>query len=181
LRASAWSLLGRREHAVAALAGVLGLFALVAATAPADRHAVLVNTTPSEPIGLYLRTRLAPTRGRLIAFPAPATAFPYADRRLSYLHRTLMLKTMAAGSGDQVCTTDGIARVNGKVWGVVATLDHEGRPLPRWRACRRLGSGELFALANRVPNSFDSRYFGPVPAASVIGVYRPLLVLKDRP
>jgi type IV secretory pathway protease TraF len=38
------------------------------------RSLALLNTTPSEPIGLYCRTTQAPARGCLIAFPPLAVA-----------------------------------------------------------------------------------------------------------
>jgi type IV secretory pathway protease TraF len=49
---------------------------IAAAGGPVDARAPLarMNTTPSEPIGLYCRTTEAPARGRLIAFPPLAVA-----------------------------------------------------------------------------------------------------------
>ncbi len=52
--------------------------------------------------------------------------------------------------------------------------DRWGRPLPSWPQCRRLRPGELFLLSVTNPASFASRYFGPVSAADVIGVARPV-------
>jgi len=52
--------------------------------------------------------------------------------------------------------------------------DRMGRPLPSWQQCRRLESGELFLLSVTNPASFDSRYFGPIPASAVLGVAHPL-------
>jgi conjugative transfer signal peptidase TraF len=158
---------------VAAVVVVVGV-----ALAPVSRS-VLVNTTPSEPIGLYARTHQALRPGRLVAFLAPASAFPYADRRLGYLHRVPLLKMIVAGPGDRVCTLTDQLLINGQVYGAIAEADAEGRALPHWRACRALADGELFALADRVPNSFDSRYFGPISERSVIGVFRPLFLLGD--
>lgn len=140
---------------------------------------VLVNTTPSEPLGLYARTNLPPAQGRLVAFRAPPSAFPYADLHLAYLHRVPLLKAVAAGPGDQVCAATDILTINGRPRGVIAERDRQGRALPHWRGCRTLAPGEFFALADRVPNSFDSRYFGPISAASVIGVFRPLWLFKE--
>ncbi len=37
-----------------------------------------------------------------------------------------------------------------------------------------MASDEYFVFSDRVPNSFDSRYFGPISRAAIIGVYRPL-------
>lgn len=159
--------------AVAAAVGV-GL-----ALVPRNARSMLVNTTPSEPIGLYVRIDQSPGRGKLAAFLAPAPAFPYADERLGYLHRVPLLKRIVAGPGDRVCTLTSKVVVNGQAYGAIAEADGEGRRLPHWRACRALADGELFALADRVPNSFDSRYFGPIAAASVIGVYRPVMLIQD--
>jgi type IV secretory pathway protease TraF len=54
---------------------------------------------------------------------------------------------------------------------VAAALRHDrfGRPLPSWSGCRRLGTEELFLIAPNSAASFDSRYFGPVTRAQVIG------------
>jgi conjugative transfer signal peptidase TraF len=158
---------------------ILAAAALGALLIHGAAHTVLINTTPSEPLGLYARTDAVPRPGRLAAFPAPAAAFPYADRRLGYLHHVPLLKMIAAGPGDRVCTLSGQVTINGQARAVIVASDREGLVLPHWRACRTLGPDEFFALSDRVPNSFDSRYFGPIPARSVIGVFRPLLLVKD--
>ena len=82
----------RRPMLVPSLAGIAILATLV--TNPLH-PVVLFNATPSEPAGLYAAS-LAPVRvGELVAFKAPTTAFPYADRKLGYLRHTLMLKGVA--------------------------------------------------------------------------------------
>ena len=169
--------LGRRcwrRAALVTLATVASV-ATMMATAPQ----VLINTTSSEPPGLYLKSALAPARGRIVAFTAPAAAFPYADRRLSYLHRVPLLKTVAAGPGDLVCTLNGQLEIDGKARAPIAQVDRQGVALPHWSACRRLTADELFVFSHRVPNSFDSRYFGPVHRRAVLGVYAPLAVLTS--
>jgi conjugative transfer signal peptidase TraF len=144
------------------------------------RPVVLINTTPSEPEGLYVATAARPEPGRLIAFRAPQAAFPYADTRLSYLRRVPMLKSVAAIPGDDVCSLGGRLRVNGRDQARIAERDARGVALPHWRGCRRLTPGEVFVLSTHAPNSFDSRYFGPVPMNAVIGVYRPFLTTAVR-
>ena len=166
----------RRPTAIGAVA--LALVAICAALATRGPQA-LINTTPSEPRGLYVKTHDDPGRGRIIAFPAPAAAFPYAERRLAYLHRTPLLKAVAAGPGDHVCTLGGRLRIAGQVKASIVQNDREGVPLPHWNGCRRLEQDELFVFSDRVPNSFDSRYFGPVRRTSVLGVYAPLVVLAS--
>ena len=167
----------RRPILVPSLAGVAILATLV--TNPLH-PVVLFNATPSEPPGLYAAS-LAPVRvGELIAFKAPAAAFPYADRKLGYLRHTLMLKGVAAGSGDRVCAATNRLVINGQDRASIAAADGEGRALPRWLGCRQLGPDELFVFSARVPNSFDSRYFGPVSRTAVIGVFQPLLINERR-
>ena len=144
------------------------------ATAGGARPLLLWNRTASEPKGLYLR-QAAPVRvGAMIAFQAPAAAFPYADGHMGYLRRVPVLKAVAAVSGDQVCTDHGRLMINGRVRAPVLRRDRLGAALPRWEGCRRLRDGEVFVFSDRVPNSFDSRYFGPVHRAEIVGVFRPL-------
>ena len=161
-------------------AGVVALAAVVSvATVMASAPHVLVNTTPSEPPGLYVKSPTAPAPGRLVAFIAPPAAFPYADRRLSHLHRVPLLKAVAAGPGHLVCTLNGHLEIDGRARAPIAKVDRLGVTLPHWSACRRLTGDELFVFSDRVPNSFDSRYFGPVDRRAVLGVYAPLAVLSS--
>ena len=152
---------------------VLGVAAL-SATIP--QPAVLWNPTPSEPIGLYVRRAAPPRTGSIIAFRAPSMAFPYADERMSYLRRVPILKAVAASEKDEVCTDRGELTINGRWRASVQGRDGRGVRLPAWRGCRILERGEYFVFSDRVPNSFDSRYYGPVRRTSIIGVFEPLLV-----
>jgi conjugative transfer signal peptidase TraF len=138
---------------------------------------VLWNVSPSEPPGVYVRTGDAPARERIIAFRVPPAAFPYADRHLATLHRRPVLKAIAAVSGDTVCTTSGSLAINGRRVAPIQTLDNEGARLPRWRGCGVLPKGEVFVFSDRIPNSFDSRYYGPVAARNIVGVYRRVIAL----
>jgi conjugative transfer signal peptidase TraF len=154
---------------------VLGAAALCAAV---PQPVVLLNSTPSEPIGLYVRRTGPPQTGSIIAFRAPSTAFPYADERMSYLHRIPILKVVAAGEKDEVCTDRGELTINGHWRGSVLRQDERGERLPAWRGCRILARGEYFVFSDRVPNSFDSRYYGPIRRTSIIGVFEPLLIVN---
>ena len=160
---------------------ILASVALMQLIAPVGGRAVLVNVTRSEPLGLYVRTNLAPIPGRLIAFSAPAAAFPFANGDLSYLHHVPLLKMVAAGPGDRVCANSDHVVINGQLGPLIAKVDQQRRALPHWAECRTLRAGELFALAAHIPNSFDSRYFGPVRLSAIIGVFQPLISLPDAP
>ncbi len=146
---------------------VLGLVVI------ARTHAVCLNTTPSEPRGLYWRVEGSPKSGAIIAFLAPAASFPYADQSLSVLHRIPILKAIGAGPGDRVCSDGRTLALNGRTI-FIKGRDSRGHALPHWVGCRPMGRDEYFVFSDRVPNSFDSRYFGPISRAAIIGVYRPL-------
>lgn len=167
-RVTAW----RRRWPILALAAAVSALALGGAFAA--RPVLLFNITPSEPTGLYVETPDRPADGRLIALEVPSAAFPYADGRLGYLRHTTLLKAVAAGPGDEVCTQTGRLRINGRDRAPIASRDGLGATLPRWMGCRRLAANELFVFSDRVPNSFDSRYFGPVDRSAVVGVYAPV-------
>jgi len=162
-----------RALAVASLA-VLGVLSFLA-LAPAHRGFVLVNDSPSEPPGLYVRgAGDLIQRGALVAFMAPPSAFPYADQRAGFLHRTPIIKAVAAMAGDHVCTVGGTLVINGVRLAPILARDAHGLALPHWTACRVLAPGEVFVFSGRVPNSFDSRYYGPV-RAGLAQPYRPLI------
>jgi conjugative transfer signal peptidase TraF len=132
---------------------------------------MLVNTTPSEPLGVYLYAPQPVQKGRIVAFRAPPSALPYIDRALPSLRTRPLLKAVAAGPGDEVCTTSGVLVINGQRLAPIIDHDRAGRMLPHWLGCRRLAPNELFVFSSRVPNSFDSRYYGPVRMTDVLGVY----------
>jgi conjugative transfer signal peptidase TraF len=154
------------------------LCAALAAVVP--KPSVLWNATDSEPRGLYVRSPEAPVLGRIVAFHAPASVFPYADERMGYLRRVPILKEIAATAGDTVCTLNGELRINGRRVAAILSRDSHGQPLPRWQACRRLRDGELFVHASHIPNSFDSRYYGPIRTREIVGVFRPVVTTSAK-
>ena len=87
----------------------------------------------------------------------------------------MLLKPVAAATGDRVCRAGDHIANNGRIGPAVTVFptDFRGRPLPAWNGCRRLHAGEAFVLATRIPTSLDSRYVRPVRAVSIEAVYRP--------
>lgn len=170
----------RRRKRIALVCGAAIGAVLASQAANRAGQFVLWNDTPSEPEGLYLRTSRAPAVGQIAAFMAPALAAGYVARHLSYLRHAPILKVLAAGPGSFVCTSSGRLVIDGRIEAPIARHDSHGAPVPRWNGCRRLGPGEWFSYSNRVPNSFDSRYYGPVRSAELIAVYRPLWVGREQ-
>jgi type IV secretory pathway protease TraF len=93
---------------------------------------------------------------------------------MGYLHRVPILKQIAAGEGDVVCTRAGGLSINGRWRAPVFVHDPRGATLPQWRGCRALLKGEFFVFSSRIPNSFDSRYYGPVKVDQIMGVFEPV-------
>jgi len=65
---------------------------------------------------------------------------------------------------------------------VVIALERDGRSrqLPFWQGCRTLRAGELLMLNTDHADSMDGRYFGPLPASTVLGRAVPI-VTRDTP
>ena len=90
----------------------------------------------------------------------------------------LLIKPIAAVSGDIVCRFGTFVAVKGRRVARAHMADLSARALPRWRGCRRLTASEVFVLSE-APDSFDSRYIGPVDRRSIVGVAHPLWVFPD--
>ncbi len=52
--------------------------------------------------------------------------------------------------------------------------DGLGRALLVWQGCRRIAGGQLLLMNPSGRDSLDGRYFGPIPARTVIGRATPL-------
>lgn len=116
----------------------------------------------------------------IVLVPLPAEAAALAAQRGYLPTRVPLLKRVGAIAPQEVCIAGGIVRIDGVPSAAVLRADRLGRPLPSWQQCRRLAPGELFLLSVTNPASFDSRYFGPVAASTVIGVAHPIW-LETRP
>jgi len=152
-----------------------GLWAGSAALWHAFGPPLLLNLTTSVPRGLYVLTPPAPpARGMLVAFPPPAAVAALVVTRGYLAPRTPLLKPVAALPGETVCVQNDGVFIEGDFVAPVTSVDALGRPLPRWRGCVTLGVGEVFPLSTWTPRSFDGRYFGPVPVASLLGRVTPV-------
>lgn len=116
----------------------------------------------------------------IVLVPLPAEAAALAAQRGYLPTRVPLLKRVGALSPQEVCIAGGVVRIDGVPAATVLPSDRLGRPLPSWKQCRRLEPGELFLLSVTNPASFDSRYFGPIAASTVIGVAHPVW-LETRP
>ena len=146
-------------------------------SAIADPRPFLVfNASASTPIGFY---RIADPQQLHVG--DYVLAMPPETIRILILERgylppgTPLLKPVAATAGQHVCARNGTLAIDGIVHiERVLKRDSRGRSLPVWTGCRTLRHGEIFLLMTGVPNSLDSRIFGPIPTETVIGKAMPL-------
>jgi conjugative transfer signal peptidase TraF len=127
------------------------------------------NASGSVPIGLYRVSFEPPERGDLVLVRPPESITDHADKR-GYLPRDVpLVKRIAALSGEHVCAFYHLIIIGGEIVARRLETDRQGRLLPYWNECRKLSRDEVFLLGGDATGSFDSRYFGPVPVAIVIG------------
>ena len=94
-----------------------------------------------------------------------------------------LLKPIAAIAGDVVDLTPDVVAVNGEPMAQSHTQEHDraGRVLPHMPWGRyQLTAGELWVMSTYHPASWDSRYFGPIRAETVIATVVPLWVWPTR-
>ena len=132
---------------------------------------LVINTSPSVAPGLYLRLFEEPAVGETRGFPHSA------GRTWIMFGRTgkdgedwYILKPIAAGPGDRVDTTGASLVINGRR---IAPMPPEDGEVGRFRCGGQTAYSrpdEFFVFSNRIPNSFDSRCYGPIERKDIASV-----------
>lgn len=153
----------------------------IAAPAFTDLPKVLIwNASASVPIGLY---RVIPVDafhvGDLVAVMPPELIASFLDQRGYLPEGVPLLKRVLALPGQLVCRAGLTITVDGIVMGEAHERDRRGRSLPGWQGCEVISAGSVFLMNRDVPDSHDGRYFGPLPARSVIGIATPLWIKRE--
>lgn len=162
-------------------AGAAALFAL-ALTSVVDFPTRLVwNASASVPIGLYAVRPDGRYRPGVIVLAEPPEPLAEFLADGGYLPRGVpLLKRVEAVAGQTVCRHGFMLTVDGERRAEAREHDRFGRPLPFWSGCREIVEGQLFLLNVDAPGSLDGRYFGPIPASSIVGRAAPLFVRDGR-
>jgi len=133
------------------------------------------NASASVPIGLY---RVRPVgrlhAGELVVVRPPTPLANFLAER-GYLPKSApLLKHILALPGRTVCRSGRTITVDATVMGEALQHDRRSRDLPVWQGCRVLAEGEVFLMNRQAEDSLDGRYFGPLPATSIVGEAVPL-------
>lgn len=142
-----------------------------------------INTTPSEPLGLW---RVAPLDrpvqvGDMVFVCPPETNAISDGFERGYLRSGLcpggfgpLIKTVAAVGGQRIDVAVGVT-IDGRqiAKSDLVSEDGRGRPLGPYTG-GTVPAGFLF-VHSPFPGSWDSRYFGPVPASGVLGLAKQVL------
>jgi conjugative transfer signal peptidase TraF len=141
---------------------------------------LLWNASASVPLGLYLVNPAdTPHVGELVLVKPPEALAEFLSER-GYLGRSVpLLKHILALPGQTVCRTGRSITVDGRTVGRALELDRAGRSLPSWIGCRIVADDEVFFMNWRSEYSFDGRYFGPLPASTIVGRADPLWIQND--
>lgn len=142
--------------------------------------ALIWNASASVPIGLYAIAQADRFEvSELVAVALPESLSQFMVER-GYVGRDVpILKRVLGLPGQEVCRADRTITVDRIKMGAALDRDRFGRALPVWQGCRMIAGGELFLMNWHAADSFDGRYFGPIPATSVIGRAMPLWTDED--
>jgi conjugative transfer signal peptidase TraF len=167
-----------REAVVAAMLAGVGL--VTASTWSKHPPRFIWNASASVPIGLY---RIEPAERIVVAdlvvvMPSEPLTTLLAER--GYLPRGVpLIKRVLALAGTAVCRRGVEIIAYGMSYGRAHELDSHGRRLPDWQGCGVVAKDQAFLMNWDAEDSFDSRYFGPLPLSSIVGHAVPVWTADD--
>lgn len=164
----------KKKLIFAATAGIIAIPILI-------REAGLrINITDSAPKGLWstqeareikrgMLVSACPPESQALAIMKAKNLMPHGDCPSEVRP---LLKAVGAVSGDTVTVNRNSVSVNGEP---VPNSSVIGRPTLK-EGVYRVAPGEVWLFSTYVPNSFDSRYFGPVNIGLIRGEAFPVLI-----
>lgn len=172
----------RQRRTVAFLlvaSGCAALAVIVAGTIGGLR----INTTPSEPLGIW---RVAPLEHPVRVGETVFVCPPQTDAVSEGLERGYLRSGLCPGGFGPLIKT--VAAVGGQRIDIAGNVTIDGRPISNSNLVFQDGQGRLLRpyeggmvpagflfLHSSFPGSWDSRYFGPVPASGVLGLANQVL------
>jgi len=129
---------------------------------------LIYNASASAPIGFYWLDQERVSRGDYVLARVPERVRVLIEDR-GYLPSEIpLIKRVMGVAGDKICRRGQEILINGVTVAVAQRSDGLGRKLPKWQGCHIL-TKDNFLLLQDHPQSFDSRYFGPIGRRLIIG------------
>lgn len=151
-----------------------------AASNPFLPKLLLWNASASVPRGLYWLRPASPLHASELVTVMPPEPLAKLLAARGYLPLgVLLLKHIGALPGQTVCRHARNVTVDGHAVATALERDARGRLLPSWHGCRTLRAGAVFLLNPTIPDSFDGRYFGALPANAITARAEPLWILPE--
>lgn len=155
-------------RAVWLLGTVIPVLALTVVSVAPTPVSLIYNGSASAPIGFYWINQQPISRDEYVLAQVPIRVRNLVENR-HYLPPSIpLIKRVAGMESDTICRRDLEVTIDEVTVALARKRDRFGRPLPVWQGCVTLKPNEFFLLQGH-PESFDSRYFGPVDRSLVIG------------
>jgi conjugative transfer signal peptidase TraF len=142
-----------------------------------------INLTPSEPFGLWRIVALdrVVSAGDLVLICPPQMPVMREARARGYLRFGTcpggvapLIKTVVALAGQQVEIGAGVT-IDGRPVPFSDLVERDGKGRPMTPFAGGVVPEESVFLHSPFRSSFDSRYFGPLPVSSILGLAQPVL------
>lgn len=123
----------------------------------------------SMPEGWYLTlpvSQISPNE--ILLFRPPSSAEKIMLKHQWILPGAVMMKEAMGMPGDFVCIQGKSIMINERPIAKIISDYAPNHPLPHLSLCRSLSHNEYMMMSTHIPNSFDSRYFGPIKRSAII-------------
>ena len=157
---------GIRARLIASAVVVAGIGAFLAPALGIGVPLVIRNTGSSMPRGFYVWSHAAPA----------ATGEVIVVRKPAHFRTSWLMKRVVGIAGERFCWRPEFGtHLVGATRMPPPSPDALKLGLQPWQGCRALAPGEI-AVYGRSPDSYDSRYLGPINETQLWGIYRPVWV-----
>lgn len=175
---------GREKRRVGGAFFAIGFLILLTMTG--GYGGLRVNSTSSAPLGIWWIVALERPvqKGDRVFVCPPRSSVILEGLRRGYLRKGLcpggmapLIKTVIAMSG-QVVAVSRFVRIDGELLpqSMLLAVDGRGQSLLPYRG--GLIPPDAVYLHSDFPGSFDSRYFGPLPTTSILGLAKEVWTLE---
>jgi len=137
---------------------------------------IVLNLTPSMPLGVYRAVGGEPVVGDLVYVNSKSINGLEVARERGYVVGRTMIKYLVGKEGDQVTISDQGVAINGILIknSTIFLRDPAGRDIPSVARSGAIAKGKSWVMSDYNELSFDSRYFGEIASSSIRSRAKPL-------